>query len=195
MSDPVVPGTGATGGRARGLSRFGDYVKTGIAIVRLDPAAAARAAADPAALVPAVVVLAIGGAAVEVGKLHPHLLVVGAVRLVLVSLLLVGLVYLLARVLWNGRGTYEALYAPVALAGVILWPAVIPFAGPLWGSLASLWWVVVTVDVIRKVMGLTTGRAVLVMAILVAVFAFVALAVVLFFGMAVLSLIGLGRFG
>lgn len=146
---------------------FGKWVKDAIEIIKLDEDAIRRAASDDLATLPALLFIAIGGLASAVGSLNP----IGIVGIILVPAMMavwVGLLWIIAKML-GGTGEYLPQLRPIGLASAVNWITVIPILGPLLAVATSLWHLVVTVVTVKAVHNFSTGKAVAVVIIPLAV--------------------------
>ncbi len=141
---------------------FGASIRRAWKIVTLDAAAVQEVAADPNATLPALIILAIGGALGGVGALNPIAIVVGAVLVPLIYFVWVGILFLLAK-LFGGAGSYMPYYNSMGHGcGLVSWIGIIPILGAL---ISLVWGVVVGVVVTREVHRFSTGKAVAVVLI------------------------------
>lgn len=135
---------------------FGVAIQRAWRMARLDGTAAQEVAADPAATLPALIILAIGGALGGVGALNPIAIVVLLVLVPLFYFVWTGILFLLAKV-FGGQGGYMPYYNALGHGcGLVSWIGVIPFVG---GLVSLVWGTIVAVVVTREVHRLTTGKA------------------------------------
>lgn len=151
---PPPPATVAT------LS-FPDLLQLGWRILQLDERAIDTARGAGVTLPLALSIAAIGGAA---GGLTGGIfsIVLGAVFAVAGLTIGVGIAHLLARA-FGGTGDFEELLKVMAVASLVKWTTVVPVLGYFFHLAASIWFAVVMVVALRRLHGLTTGAAVLVM--------------------------------
>lgn len=163
---------------------LGKYLRKSLEIVMLRGTAAREAAEDARALVPGIIVLAIGGFAVAVGAIIDGLVAAAAetvffllfapVLNVLIFSAFIAVFHGVAR-LFGGKATFQQYYRATALAWIISWTQVVP----LLGAVASLWSIPVNVVVLKSVHRLKTLEAVAVMAVMMSL----AMGILYFMGM------------
>ncbi len=144
-------------------------------IVQLDRAAIREVAADPNAMLPGLVLMALSGAIAALLSLNPFGILLGPVIAVVGAFVGTAVLHVLA-LLFGGRGSYGALFNAGAHGHALLSAAnVVPVLGSL---VALVWGVVVSVVNLEEVHGLSRGRAVIV--VLIPVLLTLACAAVLF---------------
>ncbi|MBP6875370.1 MAG: hypothetical protein KBD56_04815 [Candidatus Eisenbacteria bacterium] len=169
---------------------FGESVRKGVDILKLDRATIREVANRPEAFTPALLINVIAGLAMWLYPFHLalHGIVTGplfALGLLFVS----GIVLHFAATLLDGRGEYLTLLRTWGLSRVLGWAWAIPIAG----MIVDLWSFVVAVVVLEEVYGLHRPQAVL--AVVVPALAVLALSAIAFLNLMVLGgLLSLGRF-
>ncbi len=146
---------------------FKGYIMKGIEIVKLNKDVAEEVSKDENAFAPAMAFIAIGGLASGIGAIlrgGSVMLIVGApILAVLFSFVGVGILYLLAR-LFGGTGDYKGYYTALGIGDLPAWAGIIPFLG----AFVALWSIPVAVIVTERVHKISTGKAVAVVLIPVA---------------------------
>ena len=151
------------------------YFRQAIAIARLNDDAIIAASLDPWSLAYGAVIwligqlLVLGGALRNAFSHNPvrhNPAIYGIVFIVALILLLVadviwelvkfGVCHLLARWLFDGRGTYIRLLRPLLLGSVVLWLVALPYVGMIVGG---LWFVAVMMMVFEDVEGIERLKA------------------------------------
>jgi len=154
--------------------QFGRYLRKGLEIIRLKGDAAREAAADPSALKPGLLIIAIGGLAVAIGALvegqvstalETSFLVLFApgLNIVLFSFF-IAVFHGFAKLL-GGKATFPQYYRATSLAWVISWAQVVPVVG----AIVSLWSIPVNVVILKNVHSLSTLEACAVLALMMCV--------------------------
>jgi len=140
---------------------FPDLLRLGWRVLQLDERAIDTARGGGVSLPLALSIAAIGGVA---GGLSSGIFsaILGAGFAVLGLFIGVGIAHLLARA-FGGTGDFEELLKVMAVASLVKWTTVIPVLGILFHFAASIWYAVVMVVALRRLHGLSTGAAVLVM--------------------------------
>ncbi len=135
------------------------------AIVTLDREAIREVAGDENALVPALVITAIGGLLGSLVTMNPVFWVGGVVFSLVALVVFAGILYLLA-VLFGGQGDFLSLFRVLGHgSGLVSWAGIVPVVG----SLAGLWSIPIAVIAVEDLYGLTRGKAIAVVLIPVAV--------------------------
>ncbi|MFQ5818078.1 MAG: hypothetical protein ACE5H2_09030 [Terriglobia bacterium] len=165
------------------------YLREAAAIARWDEAAIRRAAGDNNALLYGFVFWSVGvflpalrnvALAWLAGYAIPWWTLLGdlAKALALMAFLMVGyfaICHLIARVLFDGRGSYLGILRAMLLGSLVLWLNVVPVVGPLvarlWWGIAILLWVFEEVDAIERLQALAIVVGVPVALLLVGFFA------------------------
>ncbi|MDH3283296.1 MAG: YIP1 family protein [Acidobacteriota bacterium] len=174
---------------------FGEALSRGLEIIKLNVQAMKQVAEDPNALLPAAIILAIGGALGGVAGLSPVTIVMGGILAPVLAFVWVVIVHFVATML-GGSGDYMGLYKAWGHGpGLLGWAGVIgaiPCAGwilliPLW-----IWQLVIGVLLVEQIHELTRGRAVAAILIPLAIFmvccgAAVAIAIAMGLSMAALG--------
>ncbi|MBD3235075.1 MAG: hypothetical protein GF330_00025 [Candidatus Eisenbacteria bacterium] len=146
--------------------QFSDAIKRGIEIVKLNRETVRQVAADAEAFAPALLITALVGIAMWISP--PSFAIHGIVTLPLLALvgLFLGsaILHFIAHLL-GGHGDYMALLRVLGTGRVLGWVRLIPILGPL----ADLWTLVIAVVALEELYGLDRGKAVLTVAIPVAV--------------------------
>jgi hypothetical protein len=140
----------------------GHYLRQAIAVARLNEGAITAASRDPNALPYGAVIWALGQLLLFAGSLLPRFqtlatihwapLLAGIAFLVVVDAVAVaaqwGACHLLARWLFDARGTYRGILAPLLLGTIVTWVAVIPVVGFF---VAAIWSIAVMMIVFEEV--------------------------------------------
>lgn len=152
---------------------FRKYLLKAVEIVKLRKEAASEAASDEAALVPGIMVLALGGLAVAIGAILQgaasspveavFFLVLAPVLNILVFSLFISVFHAVAR-LFGGRAAFGSYYRAAALASIISWSQAIPVVG----AIVGIWSIPVNVIVLEGVHGLRRLEAAAVVCLMMA---------------------------
>jgi len=164
---------------------FGDYVKRGIEIVKLDSSAVMHASRDANAFSMGLLVLLIAGIASAIGQLNLFGIIINPIGTIIGAFVWVGILHIFA-LLFGGRASYSELFRPLALAMVLNWITVIPLLGVFLGFLAGVWQIVVSVVAVENVYRLSRGKAIAVVLIPLAMLFILAFCFVFFVGTAFL---------
>lgn len=156
-----------------GRVELGKYLRKAVEIIRLRKEAAQEAANDEAALVPGIIILAIGGLAVAIGAMLQGIvtepveaaffLLFAPVLNVLIFSAFISVFHAIAR-LFGGTATYQAYYRAAALASIVGWVQVLPGIG----TYLSIWTLPVNVIVLEGVHKLRRIEAVAVVCLMMA---------------------------
>lgn len=157
--------------------KFGDYVKKGWEIIQLKPHAIDSLAGDKDALGPAIGIVAIAGVCAAIGSFNALGIIYMPILAVIFSFIGFGIMHFIAT-LFDGKGEFRALYAPLGCAYIITWIGIVPLIGPALGVLAKLWVLVVSVVVIERVHKIERAKAIAVVAIILVIGLIIALAAV-----------------
>ncbi len=135
------------------------------AIVTLDKAAVREVGEDENALLPALLITAIGGLLGTLITMHPTLWVAGLVLSIVGLVIGAAILHLLA-ILFGGQGAWADLFKVLGHgAGLVSWARIVPIVG--W--IAGFWSIPVAVIAVEELYGLTRGKAIAVVLIPVAV--------------------------
>jgi len=162
---------------------FGDALKTGLEIIKLDEPSMTKASKDESGLQNGLIIIAIGGFLGALGtyiqfQFFPDTLpesflalgevvtlsslFVGPIWSMVGALVSVGLFHLMARLL-KGKSLFLPLFQAAAFASLLSWVGVftfIPRFGTLLTIVISMWSIVVLILIIRKIHQLSTLRAI-----------------------------------
>jgi hypothetical protein len=137
---------------------FGQAVRHGVEVVKLNRRAYREVAADPLAFAPALMITALAGLAMWLAP--PHWPVLGLVTGPLISLFSL---FLAATVLhfvatWmGGRGEYLVFLRVFGAGRVLGWLEIVPLVG----TVAQLWSLVIAVVAVEELYGLDQPKAIL----------------------------------
>lgn len=150
---------------------FKKYLKKSLEIIKLKGTAAQEAAADERALVPGILILAIGGFAVAIGAVlegqvtamaeTAFFILFAPILNILMFSIFIAVFHGVAR-LFGGKATFQEYYRATSLAWIISWAQAVP----VFGTIVSLWSVPVNVVILKSVHRLTTLESVAVMAVM-----------------------------
>lgn len=152
------------------------YVKEGFEIVKLNAKSMEKVSKDKDATTMAILFFALTGLAMAIGTLNLPGLIVLPIMSLVVSFIGVGILHLLA-LLFGGKAKFMEYYKAVGIGQVGMWVHVVPLVGPVIGGLISLWYLVVSVKLLKAIHKLSTGKAIVV--VLIPVIVAVVLAVIL----------------
>lgn len=157
-------------------------LKKAIDIVKLDGAVAAEVARDERSFQPGLVFIAVSGLAMGVSGLASHGgvggLITGPIMALIGYFVGVGILHLVATVVFGGKGDYLSLFRAESHAAIIGWAGIIPFIGAIIG----LWHLPVSVVILQNVYGMTREKAIATVAVIFGFFLLLALASVMVFG-------------
>ncbi len=139
---------------------FKQAVSRGWRMIQLDRSAVREVLGDENAFVPALVILAIAGAASAIGSLNPLGLFVAPFLVPAIYFVLIGIVHIAAGLL-GGSGDYMATYRAYGHGpGVLSWISVIPLVGPFLGLIVTVWHIVIATVIVEENYGLSRGKAI-----------------------------------
>lgn len=154
-------------------------LKRAIEILKLNGAAAAQVGRDPASLPPGLVFVAVAGAAGALGgRGGLGGMIAGSVGSVIACAVGVGILHLVATVLFGAKGDYVALLRAESHAAVLGWAGIVPVVG----ALAGLWHLPVSVVILQSVYGMAREKAIGTVAVVVGLFLLVGAVFAVFFG-------------
>lgn len=163
--------------------QFSQAIKGGFEIVRLNRTAMRQVASDPEAFAPALLITALVGIAMWIAP--PSFAIHGVITLPLLALIMLfvgaGIFHFMAN-LFGGQGEYMVLLRVLGAGRVLGWLRLIPVVGPI----ADLWSLMIAVVAIEELYGLDRTKAILTVAIPVAVLVALGL-IALIFGAMVLG--------
>lgn len=140
---------------------FGDYLKRGWEVIKLNAEAIQELADDEKAFGPAVGIVAISGVCWAIGALQPLGIIYGPILRLVGFFLFTGIVHFVATTFLGGSGEFRSFFSPIGCATLITWISVIPLLGVPLGFLAGLWLLVPSVLAVEKLYGLDRGRAII----------------------------------
>jgi hypothetical protein len=163
-----------------------------IEIVKLNGSVAAEVGRDEQSLQPGLLFVAISGLAAGVSGLFHHGgiggLIAGPIAAIVGTFVGVGILHLVATVFFGAKGDFLSLLRAESHAAVIGWAGIIPFIGAILG----LWHLPVTVVILQNVYGMTREKAIATVAVIAGFVLLLGLALVLFFGVLLGGLLGMG---
>lgn len=146
---------------------FMDYLKKAWEIIKLNKEVIAEMAADEKALGPAIGVVAISGVCLAIGTWNALGLIVLPIVRLIGFFIFFGIAHFVATSFLGGKGDFKKLMAPVGLAAMVTWVAILPLP-PLaifLAVVAGLWMLVPSVLAMEHVYGLDRGKAVIALAV------------------------------
>jgi hypothetical protein len=157
-------------------------LKRAIEIVKLNGPVAAEVGRDEQALQPGLIFVAASGLAMGIAGLASHGgiggLITGPIAALIGYAVGVGILHLVATILFGGKGDYLSLLRAESHAAIIGWAGIIPFVGGLLG----LWHLPVSVVILQNVYGMPREKAIATVAVIAGFFLLLGLVSVLFFG-------------
>jgi len=169
---------------------FGDYLKKGWEVVKLNTQAIQELAEDEKALGPAIGIIAISGACWAIGAFQFLGIIYMPILRVIGFFIFTGIVHLVAGILFGGKGEFKQFFQPIGCAAFITWIAIIPIAGPFFfGWLAGLWLLVPSVLAVEKIYGLDRGKAVI-SVLAPVILAFIVFGILAVVGLSMLAILG-----
>lgn len=170
--------------------KFGDYIKKGIEIAQLKKEVVQVLAADKEAFGPALGILAIGGVCGAIGALSLWGIIAMPIARVVGMFIVVAIMHFVATSFMGAKtGQFNGLFVPLSCASVVTWIGIIPFIGPILASLAGLWLLVVAVVVVEQVYQIDRTKAIIVVAVPVAIGLIFSI-IAFFLGLSALALMG-----
>jgi hypothetical protein len=137
---------------------FGEAVRHGVEVVKLNRGAYREVAVDPLAFTPALLITALAGIAMWLAP--PHYPILGLITNPLVSLIglfiAVAILHFVAT-LMGGHGEYLVLLRVFGVGRVLGWVQIIPILG----NILQLWSLVIAVAAVEELYGLDRHRAIL----------------------------------
>jgi hypothetical protein len=153
-----------------------------IEIVKLNGAVAAEVGRDERSLQPGLVFIAGSGLAAGVASLFRHGGIGGLISMPIGAIIGyfvgVGILHLVATVVFGGKGDFMSLLRAESHAAIIGWAGIIPFIGAVLG----LWHLPVTVVILQSVYGMTRDKAIATVALIAGFFLLLGVVAMLFFG-------------
>lgn len=153
-----------------------------IEIVKLNGPVAAEVGRDEQALQPGLVFIAASGLAAGIAGLAGHGgvggLISGPIAAIVGYFVGVGILHLVATLVFGGKGDYLSLFRAESHAAIIGWAGIIPFVG--W--IVGLWHLPVTVVILENVYGMPRQKAVATVAVIAGFFLLLGLVSVMVFG-------------
>ncbi|HEY4706292.1 MAG TPA: YIP1 family protein [Thermodesulfobacteriota bacterium] len=156
-----------------GRVELGKYLRKAVEIIKLRKEAAEEAANDEAALLPGILILAIGGLAVAIGAMLQGIvrepveaaffIFFAPILNVLIFSLFISVFHAIAR-LFGGKASFQAYYRAAALASIVSWVQIVPVVG----TVLSIWTLPVNVIVLEGVHKLRRIEAVAVVSLMMA---------------------------
>jgi hypothetical protein len=157
-------------------------LKKAIEIVKLNGPVAAEVGADEQSLQPGLIIVAAAGLASGIGGLAMHGgiggLISGPIAALIGYAVGVGILHLVATMIFGGKGDYLSLLRAESHAALIGWAGIIPFVGGLLG----LWHLPVSVVILQNVYGMPREKAIATVAVIAGFFLLLGLVTVIFFG-------------
>jgi hypothetical protein len=170
------------------LDNFVEYVKLAIDIIQLKTDAIDRARGDEEAFTMGLVIIALGGIGGAIGSLNPFGVIFMPVLAIIMAFIGMGILHLIATLLFGGQGEYLGLFRPLSLAYVLSWVNVVWILNIILAPLAGLWMCVVAVICIEREYGLDRPKAIATVAIPVVVLFILAMMFLAFLGAAAIML-------
>lgn len=170
--------------------KFGDYIKSGIEVAQLKKDVIQVLAVDKEAFGPALGILAIAGVCGAIGALSLWGIIAMPIARVVGMFIVVAIMHFVATSFMGAKGgQFSGLFVPLSCASVITWIGIIPFIGPVIVFLAGLWLLAVAVVVVEHVYQIDRTKAIIVVAVPVAVALLISM-IAFFFGLSTLALMG-----
>jgi hypothetical protein len=147
------------------------YLKKAIEIVKLNGETAAAVGRDELAFGPGLVFVAASGVATGAGNLLLHRgsvggIVGGAIGAIAGYFVGVGILHLVATLLFGAKGDYLSLFRAESMASILGWAMLVPFVGVL----AGLWHFPVSVVILQNVYGMPREKAIATVGVIFGVF-------------------------
>ena len=152
-----------------------------IEIVKLNGSVAAEVGRDEQSLQPGLVFIAGSGLAAGISAIFGHGgiggLITAPIMAVVGYFIGVGILHLVATLLFGAKGDYLSLLRAESHASIIGWAAVVPFLG----FIVGLWHIPVTVVILQNVYGMPRDKAIATVAVIVGFFLLIGVVVAVFF--------------
>jgi hypothetical protein len=156
---------------------FVGSVKKAVEIVKLNGQVAAEVGADEQSLQPGLIIVAVGGLLMGIrGGIGG--MISGPIGALIGYAVGVGILHLVATLLFGGRGDYLALLRAESHASILGWAGIVPFLG----GLVGLWHLPVSVAILQSVYGMPRDKAIATVAVIAGFFLLLGLVAMLFFG-------------
>jgi hypothetical protein len=155
---------------------FKHYFKAGLEILQIKQNSIKKIAEDSKATTFAILFIALAGVASAIGTLNLVGIIFAPVAILIGTFIWFGILHLFSKI-FGGKGKYSEFYRAAGVGYVGMWLAVIPILGPFLVLIISLWYLVVYVNIVKVVHKLSTGKAIAVVAIPVAIITILAFVV------------------
>ena len=152
------------------VESFVDHVQDALKIVQFKAEQIDKTAKDESAFVMGLVIIALSGIALAIGRFDFQGLVFNPVLAVVFAFIWTGLLHLLATLLFKGEGDFIEFFRPISHAYIVLWVVVIPFFWFPLGLIAEIWAAAVSVLIVERIYGLDRGKAIATVAIPIGAF-------------------------
>jgi hypothetical protein len=149
---------------------FGDYLKKGWEVVKLNGQAIQELADDEKAFGPAIGIVAISGVCWAIGTLQPLGIIYGPILRLIGFFLFTGIVHFMATTFLGGTGEFKSFFSAIGCATLITWISIIPLLGIPLGILAGLWLLVPSVLAVEKLYGIDRGKSIIAVATPIVIF-------------------------
>lgn len=162
---------------------FGDYIKKGWEVVKLQGEAVDLLSGDEKGFGPGLGILAIAGVCSAIGTLSPLGIIYMPIMLIVGIFVVVGIMHFVATTFLGGKGQFREVFVPLSCAHLLLWVSIVPLMGTVLSALAAIWMLVVSVVIIERVHKIDRAKAIIVVAVPVVLW------IIIFF---IMTVIGVG---
>ncbi|MBN2564971.1 MAG: YIP1 family protein [Candidatus Eisenbacteria bacterium] len=162
---------------------FGDYIKKGWEVIKLQGEAIDTLSKDEKGFGPGLGILAIAGVCAAIGTLNPPGIIFMPIMLIVGIFVVVGIMHFVATTFLGGQGQFKEVFVPLSCAHLLLWVSVIPILGTALSALAAIWMLVVSVIIIERTHKIDRGKAIVVVAVPVVLW------IIVFF---IMTIVGVG---
>ena len=146
---------------------FTDYLKKAWEVVKLNKEVIEELSNDDKAMGPAIGIVAISGVCWAIGTWNPLGIILMPIFRLIGFFIFFAIVHFAAATFLGGKGDFKRLLVPCGFATLVTWVAIIPFPpfAIFFGVLAGLWALVPCVLATESVYGLDRGKAIIAVAI------------------------------
>ncbi len=146
------------------LKDFKKYFSSAVEIVKLNPKEIIKVAKDKDATLWGLIFVAIAGLATSIGTLNFKGILGMAIGYLIWTFIIVGIWWIIAKVL-GGKAGFVEQYRAQSVGIVAYWLGVIPVVGPMILWLVEIWYLVMSVFIVKNVHKLKTWQAVVVVVV------------------------------
>ena len=143
---------------------FKKYFNSALEIVKLNPKEIIKVAKNKDATLWGLIFVAIAGLATAIGMLNFRGIIGMAVGYLIWTFIIVGIWWVIAKA-FGGKAGFVEQYRAQSVGIVAYWLGVIPIVGPMILWLVEIWYMVMSVSIVKNVHKLKTWQAVVVVVV------------------------------